>query len=126
VAVASDGSWLASGGVDKTGRTWDTATCQQRAELAGHTDWVLAVAIAPNGSWLASASDDKPEQWRSPRMGPGWQPQAVLKALWNSGCRRSSNSSGWGSGAHVIRFWHGKCGRPLADSYARPSFMDAQ
>ena len=38
VAVAPDGSWLATGGDDGTVRIWDVATGQQRAALTGHTD----------------------------------------------------------------------------------------
>ena len=59
VAVAPDGSWLASGGWDKTVRIWDVATGQERATLTGHTGIVIAVAVAPDGSWLASGGWDK-------------------------------------------------------------------
>ena len=59
VAVAPDGSWLATGGSDNTVRIWDTATGQQRAVLTGHTGEVEAVAIAPDGSWLATGGWDK-------------------------------------------------------------------
>ncbi len=58
VAVAPDGTWLATGGIDDTARIWDTATGQQRAILTGHARWVNAVAIAPDGMWLATASSD--------------------------------------------------------------------
>ena len=37
VAVAPDGSWLASGGWDGTVRIWDVATGRERAVLHGHT-----------------------------------------------------------------------------------------
>ena len=37
VAVAPDGSWLASGGDDGMVRIWDAATWRERAVLAGHT-----------------------------------------------------------------------------------------
>ena len=37
VAIAPDGTWLATGGGDGTVRIWDPATGQQRATLTGHT-----------------------------------------------------------------------------------------
>jgi WD40 repeat protein len=58
VAIAPDGAWLASGGVDRSVRIWDPDSGQQRADLAGHTRAVRAVAIAPDGTWLASGGDD--------------------------------------------------------------------
>ena len=58
VAIAPDGTWLATAGDDGTVRIWDPATGQQRATLTGHTGPVRAVAIAPDGTWLASGGDD--------------------------------------------------------------------
>jgi WD40 repeat protein len=58
VAISPDGTWLATGGNDKTIRTWN-ADGTPRATLTGHTDWVNAVAISPDGTWLATASNDK-------------------------------------------------------------------
>jgi hypothetical protein len=58
IAIAPDGTWLATAGYDETVRVWDAATWQCRATLTGHTDRVTAVAIAPDGTWLATASDD--------------------------------------------------------------------
>ena len=54
MAVAPDGSWLASGGSDGTVRIWDMETGEQRIILSGHRDSVGAVAVAPDGNWLAS------------------------------------------------------------------------
>ena len=54
VAIAPDGSWLASGHEDGSVRIWDRVTGEQRAVLTGQAEAVTAVAIAPDGSWLAS------------------------------------------------------------------------
>jgi WD40 repeat protein len=37
---------------------WDVATQQQKANLKGHTDSVMAVAFSPDGATVASASHD--------------------------------------------------------------------
>jgi NB-ARC domain/WD domain, G-beta repeat/APAF-1 helical domain len=58
VAVAPDGTWLATASHDKTVRTW-AADGTPRVSLRGHTDRVNSVALAPDGTWLATASDDK-------------------------------------------------------------------
>ena len=59
VAIAPDGSWLATGGSDGAVRIWDAATRQHRATLTGHAGLVAAVAIAPDGSWLATGGVDR-------------------------------------------------------------------
>ena len=57
VAVAPDGTWLATAGGDGTVRTW-AADGTARATLTGHHGWMNAVAVAPDGTWLATAGDD--------------------------------------------------------------------
>ena len=57
VAIAPDGTWLASGGNDGWVRIWDVASSQQRAALPGRGG-PERVAIAPNGTWLASVGED--------------------------------------------------------------------
>jgi WD40 repeat protein len=58
VAIAPDGSWLATGGQDGIVRIWDTVTGQEKASLGGHDGLVSAVAISPDGGWLATVSHD--------------------------------------------------------------------
>ena len=57
VAIAPDGTWLATAGTDGTVRTW-AADGTPRATLTGHDGGVSAVAIAPDGTWLATAGND--------------------------------------------------------------------
>ena len=58
MAIAPDGTWLATAGPEKRVRIWGQDGTL-RAILTGHRNWVLAVAIAPDGTWLATASGDK-------------------------------------------------------------------
>ncbi|GLW36049.1 hypothetical protein Areg01_89830, partial [Actinoplanes regularis] len=58
VAVAPDGTWIATGGDDGTVRIWDAATGTPRGTLTGHTGPVSAVAVAPDGTWIATGGGD--------------------------------------------------------------------
>lgn len=58
VAVSSDGSRIASAGLDRTVRIWDTANGQLLHTLTGHSDAVNSVAFTPDGTRLASGSAD--------------------------------------------------------------------
>jgi hypothetical protein len=55
LAVAPDGSWLASTDDNGEVRIWDSATGTARHTLTSDTRGVAALAVAPDGSWLASA-----------------------------------------------------------------------
>lgn len=59
LAVAPDGSWLATAGHGGTIRIWDctTANVTERATLINGSD-ATALAVAPDGSWLAVGGDD--------------------------------------------------------------------
>jgi WD40 repeat protein len=74
VAIAPDGTWLATASVDKTMRTW-AADGTPRATLAGHKHGVGAVAIAPDGTWLATGDVAAVRIWAAaqvpaPQTGP--------------------------------------------------------
>jgi WD40 repeat protein len=61
VVFSPNGQTLATASADRTVRLWDLTPGQPPAILAilaGHTDWVNAVAFSPDGNTLATASDD--------------------------------------------------------------------
>ncbi|MFC5250208.1 NB-ARC domain-containing protein, partial [Streptomyces nigrescens] len=58
VAVAPEGTWLATGSDDGTVRIWDWASGTRIASLTGHVSEVHSVVIAPDSSWFATTSYD--------------------------------------------------------------------
>ena len=56
LAIALDGTWLATAGTDRLVRIWDPATGEHRHFLPGRAaDAVLRLAVSPDGTRLASA-----------------------------------------------------------------------
>jgi WD40 repeat protein/serine/threonine protein kinase len=58
VAISSDATRIATGGVGKIISIWDRATGKLVRTLAGHTRAITALAFDPAGATLASAGDD--------------------------------------------------------------------
>jgi WD40 repeat protein len=54
MAIAPDGTWLATGSRDGTVRIWDVTRRSQKAMPAVADRKVFAVAVAPDGTWLVS------------------------------------------------------------------------
>src|SRR5439155_15611097 len=75
---SGDGKWLATGGMDRIVRLWDTGTLRQVAALKGHKNWISSVALSVDGQLLASGSDDGTVRvWTVIDAKP--KPRAVLK-----------------------------------------------
>ncbi|GGR51334.1 hypothetical protein GCM10010168_82710 [Actinoplanes ianthinogenes] len=56
MALAVDGSWMATGGADRTVQICDVHTGAPLPTASpSHANWVSAIAIAPDGTWIASA-----------------------------------------------------------------------
>ena len=66
VAIAPDGTWLATGSGDRTVRIWDPATGQPDIPVTGD---IYAVAFAPDGTWLATGSGDQAVRIWDPATG---------------------------------------------------------
>lgn len=74
-AFAPSGRLVASSGVDRSARLWESVGWQQLRVLRGHVGRVLAVAFDPSGHWLGTGSSDQTARiWRA---GTGL-PHAVL------------------------------------------------
>ncbi|MEU8365258.1 NB-ARC domain-containing protein [Nonomuraea sp. NPDC048882] len=59
LATAPDGSWLASGGEDRTIRIWNPATGEPGPTMTGHDGPVKVLRVYPGGSRLASAAKSR-------------------------------------------------------------------
>lgn len=57
------GQTVAVAGEDAVVRLWDARTGEQRADLIGHTDPVVALAFSPDGNTLASGSFRESRLW---------------------------------------------------------------
>jgi WD40 repeat protein len=128
VAVAPDGSWLATASRDHTARIWDAATGQQRAVLASHSGPVIAAVIAPDSSWLATAaSGDKTARVWDAATG---QQRAVLVGhagrVW---AMAAAPDSSWlataASGDKTARVWDAATGQQRAVLVGHANWVDA-
>ena len=63
LAIAPDGTWLATGAWEGSVQIWDAVTRQERAHVYGHHGPVRTVAIAPDGTWLVTGDDGSVRIW---------------------------------------------------------------
>ena len=118
LAVAPDGSWLASaddriiGGRGGTVRICDPATGQTRHTLTGHTNDVQALVVAPDGSWLASAGIDNTVRIWDPVTGQSRRTLAdhtgsvlALAVAPDGSWLASAGGDPYGLGGGTLRIW---------------------
>ena len=57
-AIGPDGTFVVSAAQGNLLKIWDVETYKERATLAGHTDWIDALAISPDSTFIVSGSRD--------------------------------------------------------------------
>ena len=106
LAVAPDGTWLATASDDGTVRIWDPATGQTRHTLTGHTDGVRAVAVAPDGTWLATAGDDGTVRiWDPPTGSPPHPHRPHRRGAGGGGRPRTAAWLATAGDDRTVRIW---------------------
>ena len=66
VAYSPDGTFIASGGFDRTVQVWNATTGARTVTYQGHTNSVNALAWSPDGASIASGSMDTTVQvWQA-------------------------------------------------------------
>lgn len=59
ISFSPDDGWIASSGLDRTVKLWESCSGLLVSSYVSHTDYVNCVQFSPNGSYIASASEDK-------------------------------------------------------------------
>lgn len=54
-----DGSYIATGGADKTARIWNVATGEEVHKFIGHTGRILWAEFSPDGHYLLTSAEDR-------------------------------------------------------------------
>ncbi|MEV0177175.1 trypsin-like peptidase domain-containing protein [Streptomyces sp. NPDC050803] len=113
VAFSRDGRTIASAGVDRDIRLWNTATMKTRAELSGHRDAVNALAFSPDGTILATGSADRTVRlWNADTGKPGRILTGHQESVRTLAFSPDGNTLATGSADNTVRLWDPHTGKP--------------
>jgi WD40 repeat protein len=112
VALAADGSLLASASWDRTIRLWDVRTGQELHRLPGHGSWVPCLAFTADAMLLAAANEDGTVNLWDTRTG---QELCTLRTGTVRGLSFAPDSRVLATAGtdHHVRFWDVRADAPL-------------
>jgi WD40 repeat protein len=107
VAFSPNGSWLATGSMDKTIKIWNLKSGRLKYHFKGHKRIIRSVAFSPDNKWLASSSADRTVRiWNLSSGKLHYRLAAHPSSVWSVGF---SSDSAWLASASkdkTIKTWN--------------------
>jgi WD40 repeat protein len=115
LAVAPDGSWLASTGYGDPVRVWNPAEGTEMFSLPGPEEGARALVVAPDGRWLASGgSDGVVRVWNMPDGTERAALDGHTGTIWALAAAPDGSWLASGGDDGTVRIWNMADGTPRA------------